>query len=121
MTSQDIVFRRLMNHQIAGGGFTEPARLLQWMGCIRAEELGGAKWAIGHRVAGSTDKTIEQAFNQGHILRTHLLQPAWHFVSPADIRWMLALTAPKLKAFNKDIYRALGIDPPVLKESRRVI
>lgn len=121
MTSQDIVFRRLMNQQIVGEVFTEPAGLLQWMGCIRAEDLAGAKWAMGHRVAGSTDKTIEQAFNQGQILRTHLLQPAWHFVSSADIRWMLALTASKLKAFNKDIYHALGIDPAVLKKSKRVI
>ena len=68
------------------------------MGCIRAEDFAGAKWTIGHRVGSSTDESIERAFNQGLILRTHVMAPAWHFVSPEDIHWMLALTAPRLKA-----------------------
>ena len=121
MTSQDIAHRRLFSQQIAGKDFTEPAELVRWMGCIRAEDHAGAKWAVGSRVTGSTEKDIEQALHQGRILRTHVLQPAWHFISPEDIRWMLALTAPPLKAFNKEIYHALGIDPAVLRKSKRVI
>ena len=121
MTSLDIGYKRLINQQIAGGRFTEPGRLIEWMGCIRAEDTASAKWSIGHRVVGSTDGSIDRAFNEGQILRTRVLQPVWHFVSPADIRWMLALTAPKLKAFNKDIYQALGIDAAVLRKSKRVI
>jgi len=110
-----------MNQQIAGERFAEPAELIQWMGCIRAEDFAAAKWAIGNRVAGSTDKTVEHAFNEGHILRTHILQPEWHFISPADIRWILALTSPRLKSFNKEIYRTLGIDAAILKKSKRII
>jgi len=121
MNSQDIIYRRLSNQQIAGEGFAEPAGLVHWMGCIRAADFAAAKWAIGARVAGSTDKTIEHAFNQGHILRTHLLQPEWHFISPADIRWMLALTSSRLRSFNKEIYRTLGIDAATLKKSKRII
>jgi len=121
MNSQDIINRRLINQQIAGEGFTEPAGLIQWMGCIRAGDFAAAKWAIGNRVAGSTDKTIEHAFNQGHILRTHILQPEWHFISPADIRWMLALTSSRLRSFNKEIYRTLGIDAAILKQSKRIM
>lgn len=121
MNSQDIIHRRLINQRIAGEGFTEPARLIQWMGCIRAGDFAAAKWAIGNRVAGSTDKTIERAFNQGHILRTHILQPEWHFISPADIRWMLALTSSRLRSFNKEIYRTLGIDAAILKKSKRIL
>lgn len=121
MNSQDIINRRLVNQQIGGGGFTAPAGLIQWMGCIRAEDFTAAKWAIGSRVAGSTDQTIEQAFNQGDILRTHVLRPDWHFISPADIRWMLELTSPALKSFNKDIYHTLGIDAILLRKSKRTI
>ena len=121
MNSQDILYRRLINQQIAGEGFTEPAGLIQWMGCIRAADFAAAKWAIGNRVAGSTDKIIEDAFSEGHILRTHILQPEWHFISPVDIRWMLALTSPRLRAFNKGIYHTLGIDAAILKKSKRII
>ena len=49
---------------------------------------------------GLTDAGVEQAFNDGHILRTHVLRPTWHFVAPADIRWILELTAPRLHRLN---------------------
>jgi hypothetical protein len=28
------------------------------------------------------------------------MRPTWHFVTPADIRWMLNLTAPRVHAVN---------------------
>jgi hypothetical protein len=61
------------------------------------------------------------AFKDGLILRTHVLQPAWHFIAPDDIHWMLALTAPRLKAFNKHLYRSLGLEDIVLKKGKQVI
>ncbi|MEP7188490.1 MAG: crosslink repair DNA glycosylase YcaQ family protein, partial [Roseiflexaceae bacterium] len=51
-----------------------------------------------------------QACTEGAILRTHLLRPTWHFVTPADIHWMLALTAPRVHALNAPLYRKLEID-----------
>lgn len=121
MTSQDIALRRLFSQQIAGSGFTEPAGLVKWMGCIRAEDYAGAKWAVGHRVGGSTDDSIDRAIDHGLILRTHVLAPAWHFISPEDIHWMLALTARRLKLFYKSLYRTLGIDDELLRRSKRVM
>lgn len=91
------------------------------MGCVRAEDFTAAKWAVGHRVPGSTDDIIEQAFNEGRILRTYVLQPVRHFVSADDIRWMLALTAPRLKVINQSLYRSLGIGEEVLRKSRRIM
>jgi hypothetical protein len=121
MNSRDIVNRRISNQQIAGERFTEPSELVQWMGCMRAEDLAAAKWAIGTRVVGSTERGIEQAIHEGKILRTHVLQPEWYFVAPADIRWMLALTSSRLRSFNKGIYHTLGIDASILKKSKRII
>jgi hypothetical protein len=121
MTSQDIALRRLFSQQITGGRFTEPAGLVQWMGCIRAEDFTGAKWTIGHRVGGSTDDSIERAFNQGLILRTHVMTPAWHFIAREDIHWMLALTAQRLKLFYKGLHRTLGVDDELLKKSKRIM
>jgi hypothetical protein len=121
MTSQDIAVRRLFSQQIAGGRFAEPAGLVKWMGCVRAEDPAGARWSIGARIAGSTDDSIGMAFKEGLILRTHVLQPAWHFIAPDDIHWMLALTAPRLKAFNRSLYRSLGLDDIVLKKSKQII
>src|SRR5258705_13636363 len=57
---------------------------------------------------------IEEAFNAGRILRTHVLRPTWHFVTPADIRWMLELTAPRVQLLMAYQNRKLELDAPLL-------
>jgi hypothetical protein len=69
----------------------------------------------------TTDSMIEQAFNEGKILRTHVMRPTWHFVTPADIRWLLELTAPRLNAANATRYRQLELDEALLSRSNDVI
>jgi hypothetical protein len=68
-----------------------------------------------------TDAGIEQAFNEGKILRTHILRPTWHFVAPADIHWMLALTAPRIKAFCAGMHRQLELDQVVFRRSNATL
>jgi len=121
MTSRDITTHRLINQQIAGSRFSKPAELVKWMGCIQAQEYPAAKWAIGNRIKGITDAEIESDFNAGHILRTHVLRPTWHFVSPDDIGWMLKLTAPKIKAMSKTWHKKLEIDSAILNKSKNTI
>ena len=104
-----------------GSRFTRAAQLVQWMGCIQAQDFAGAKWAIGSRLEGITDAAVEKELNEGHFLRTHILRPTWHFVSPGDIRWMLRLTAPKIKALSRNYHRNLNITAAVLKRSRAVL
>ena len=121
MTSRDITAQRLINQQITGSRFGTPAELVKWMGCIQAQDYPAAKWAIGNRIKGITDAAIESDFNAGHILRTHVLRPTWHFVSPDDIGWMLKLTAPKIKAMSKTWHKKLEIDSTVLNKSKKTI
>ena len=79
-----------------------------------------AKWALGLRLPHLNDGDIETAFNEGDILRTHLLRPTWHFVAPADIRWMLALTAPRVHAINAFMYRKLELESKIFKRANHV-
>jgi hypothetical protein len=64
---------------------------------------------------------MDQAFAHGTILRTHVLRPTWHFVLPADIRWMLELTAPRVHALNAYQYRQLELDDAVLEKCNALI
>ncbi len=66
---------------------------------------------------GAADAAIEQAFTNGSILRSHLLRPTWHFVTPADIRWIIQLTAPRVHAANAYYYRKTGLDASTVKRS----
>ncbi len=110
MTSAAILLFRLLNQQIAQPEFTQPQEVVTWLGAMQAQEFAMARWAIGLRLPGTTDDAVLTAFNRGDILRTHVLQPTWHFVSPTDIRWMLALTAPRVHQLNKHMYQKLELD-----------
>lgn len=120
-TSFDITQRRLFNQRIAGDKFKTPQEVVGWLGAVQAQDFFGAQWALGLRMESATDKIIEQAFNEGSILRTHLLRPTWHFVTPADIRWLLALTAPRVHMINGTMYRMMELDEATLKRSSHII
>ena len=77
---------------------------------MQAQDYAGAKWAIAQRTAGCSDADVERACADGRILRTHVLRPTWHFVLPDDIRWMLALTAPRVRAAMAYYDRKLALD-----------
>src|SRR5688500_954507 len=69
----------------------------------------------------AADGDVERAFTEGAILRTHLLRPTWHFVLPADIRWMLTATAPRVNALSAYYYRQLGLDDKVFVRTNDLI
>src|SRR4029078_1903951 len=85
-----------------------------WMGAVQAQEYAAAKWALGLRLQdGAVDADIERAFEEGRILRTHVMRPTWHFVTPRDIRWLAELTAPRvhrvLSSYNRTLERAAAM------------
>jgi len=116
-----IIIQRLTNQQIAASNFTTPQQIVTWLGAMQAQEYAMAKWAIGLRVPGLNDADVEKAFNDGQILRTHILRPTWHFVAPADIRWMQALTAARVHAVSAYYYRQQQLDSKVFKRSNKAI
>jgi hypothetical protein len=98
-----------------------PEEVVGWLGAVQAQDYYGAKWAVAQRTKSVSDAAVEQAFAEGTILRTHVLRPTWHFVLPADIRSMLALTAPRIRAAMRYYDRQLGIDEAELEKSHAVV
>jgi len=88
----DLARRRLANQQLLTPTLTEPAEVVRRLGAVQAQDYAGAKWGVGTRTRGAVDAMLERAVSAGAILRTHVLRPTWHFVAPADIRWMLTQT-----------------------------
>jgi hypothetical protein len=88
---------------------------------MQAQDFIGAKWGIGLRATGLDDRAVEAAFDRGEILRTHVMRPTWHFVTPADIRWMLALTAPRVHQASKFYYKQHGLDAKTMTRAHRVL
>jgi len=113
---------RLASHRLSGAQLSSPQAVVACMGAVQAQDFGMAKRAIAIRSKPSaTSETVDDAFDRGTFLRTHVLRPTWHFVSPENIRWMLALSADKIIASGKSRDRDLGITEALYSKANRVI
>lgn len=114
------LLERLENQRLASSGFKKAVEVVRWFGAVQAQDFNAAKWALGLRMRKGTDAVIEEAFNKGEILRTHVMRPTWHFVAPEDIRWLLELTAPRVNLKAGPNYRKFELDAAVFKRSNKI-
>lgn len=120
-TRAALLRERLRCSRLIGAPFASPEDAVSWLGAVQAQDYAGAKWALGQRLRGATDAALEKALDRGSILRTHVLRPTWHFVRPADIRWMLKLSAPRIQAFMAYYDRKLGLDEAIFMRSNAAL
>jgi hypothetical protein len=109
----DIAARRLQAQRLTGEPFESPLDAIRSLTAVQSQDYAGAKWALGQRSRQTTDAAIDRLFDEGTILRTHVLRPTWHFVLPEDIGWLLALTGPRIRASLVARNRELEIDDKV--------
>ena len=88
---------------------------------VQSQDIAGARWAVASRSNGLHEAEINAAFDRGDIVRTHVLRPTWHFVAPEDLRWMQALTGPRIARLMASYNVKLGLTSEVLRKSNRVI
>jgi winged helix DNA-binding protein len=112
---------RLRNERLIGTPFRRAEDAVRHLGAVQAQDYAAAKWAIGQRVRNCADGDVQQAYIDGKILRTHVMRPTWHFVTPDDIRWLLALTAPRVRAAMAYYDRQLGLDAAAYRRSNRIL
>lgn len=121
MTLNDILRMRLYNQQLVQTKFQSPAELVSWLGAVQSQDYGGAKWALAQRLENTSEESIESTYTNGDIIRTHVMRPTWHFVSPKDLRWMLQLTAPRIRRLMNYYDKQLDIDAAEHKKCNEVI
>jgi hypothetical protein len=121
MRSSDILQYRLHNQHLVRPALATPVDVVRWFGAVQAQEYFDAKWAIGQRLGRATLAGLENAFNAGEILRTHVMRPTWHFVAPEDIRWMLELTAPRINSAMTSYNRILELNDALFAKSNAII
>jgi hypothetical protein len=112
-----IARRRMHTQHLAGPRLATPEDVVGWLGAAQSQEYGPAKWSLGQRSDGVSDDDVEESLAGGAILRTHVLRPTWHFVLPADIGWMLELTAPRVLVQSAYQFRQQGLDEATLRAS----
>ena len=122
MALRGLIEQRLRQQCLTGAGLRRAADVVEWMGAVQAQEYPAARWGLALRLtAAVADSIIATAVDRGEILRTHVLRPTWHFVTPADIRWMLALTGPRIKRAMAAYTRQQGLDAALIARAMAMI
>lgn len=117
----NLLIHRFHTQHLAGTPLKRPEDVVRSLAAVQSQDHLGAKWSVGQRIRNGTDAAVQQAFDDGRILRTHVLRPTWHYVTPDDIRWMLALTAPRVHALSAFMYRQSELTPGVLARGAELI
>ena len=118
-----IAERRLLNQRLTRPELRRPADVIAWLGAVQAQEYRAGEMGArsAHAGAARPYADIQHAFDQGRILRTHVMRPTWHFVTPADIRWLLELTAPRVHRVMTPYNRRLGLDAAMVTRGTSII
>ena len=113
----DIAHQRLFHQRLVGPLCRRPEEVVEGLLAVQAQDFYGAKWAIAQRTQDGSDAAVDEAYDDGRILRTHVLRPTWHFVAAADLGWLLELTAPRVHAANAYMYRKCELDEALLRRA----
>jgi hypothetical protein len=110
---EDVLRARLATQRLSGPAAASPVQVVRELLCVQAQDAPLAQAMIALRCqAGEAD--VRAAIGRGEIVRTHVLRPTWHYVAADDLRWLLALTSPKVESGMAARHRQLGLDEPLI-------
>lgn len=113
---------RLSSHNLHSPTlFRSPKDVITCMCAMQAQDFNMAKWGVGIRMNGCTDEMVQTAFESGEIIRTHIMRPTWHFVTPEDITWILPLSSERIISSMKSRDVELGLNETIYAKSVNVI
>lgn len=106
----DVVARRLRTQRLTSTPLSDATDVVRLLTCVQAQDAPLARFSVGVRMVAGHDGAVRRAIDDGHVVRTHILRPTWHFVAAEDLRWILALTSAKVESGMAARHRQLGLD-----------
>ena len=92
---------RLLNQQLIAPQFSTPTELVRYMGAMQAQEYRMMRWAVAMRTRKPSFKAFKNAFDEGQIIRLHLMRCTWQLVCAEDYWSLINLFAPKVISLTK--------------------
>ena len=92
---------RLLNQQLVAPLFSDPVDVVSHMGAMQAQDYRMMRWAVAMRTRKPSHEAFKKAFDEGRIIRLHLMRGTWQLVADEDYRAMTELFAPKAIAVTK--------------------
>ena len=114
---------RLLNQQLVAPQFNDPAEVVAHLGAMQAQEYRLMRWAVAMRTKKPSAKAFKKAFDDGRIIRLHLMRGTWQMVSAEDYWPMLELCATKAASVIKGWMSSNKISIPdeELKRIREIL
>ena len=117
-----IIPQRLYQQGLTHQAFQTPAEVVRWFGAVQAQDFRASMWALGLRLPGFTEPEIEQAVNEGKIVRLWPMRGTVHFVAAEDARWLQGLIAPRTRQTITNVvrYNQLELDEAMFAKANAV-
>lgn len=113
--------RRLAAQHVGATRVQTVPELVAWLLAVQAQDPLAARWAVGARLSKVTERDVIAALDAGQILRTHVMRGTWQYVVPEDLRWLLSLFGPKVRASAARRHQQLGLDAKTLARSEALL
>jgi hypothetical protein len=109
---------RMPSLGLARPGAARPEAVVAHLTAMQSQEHPYARWSVAQRMRGSpTAAVVDKAFDDGRILRTHVLRPTWHYVAATDLRWLMGLSGRRVDAGNARRHAELELDAATLNKA----
>jgi hypothetical protein len=121
MDAIQIRAQRLLAQQLSRPRFKTPAALLAWMGAVQAQDRPASVLALALRLPGKTMvnmSRVEKAVSAKQLVRSWVPRGTLHWVAAKDLRWMLALLAPRIVQRAQTRLKELKINASDLARSQ---
>jgi YD repeat-containing protein len=112
--------RRVANQLIDRPIDDDPAAVVRHFGAMQAQDYLGALWAVGLRLRGGSERSVETALAERRIVRTWPMRGTLHFVAAEDARWMLELLTGRVLAGSSRRHQELELDRATFVKSGRL-
>lgn len=122
LSPQQIRHFRLRAQGLAGPRLTTPAAVVERLVGVQAQEEEAARLAFRQRSAGLTAADVDQArLAQRDVVYTWAMRSTLHFVTTADLGWLLDLLGPLFVRLGRRRRVRLGINGDVGRAAMKAI
>lgn len=121
MQATQIAQHRLRSHRIVPADLSSAAGAARHMLALQAQDHRGGLWSVALRTPHLTEQDVELAIASRELVRTWPMRGTLHLLAAQDVRWMVALLAPRATMAAAGRRRELGLDEGTLAKARDVI
>ena len=101
---------RQLNQNLICSEFKSPEEVVNYMGAMQAQDYRMMRWAVAMRTQKPSMSVFKKAFDDGTIIRLHLMRGTWQLVSAENYWWLLDLFAPRAISVIKGWMRSNKIE-----------